>query len=161
MPWDSCCNQPKGHELEHSSRHPRHSGDMARLLQDLRYALRTFIKAPGFTAVAILVLAVGIGANSATFTIVNALLFRPVASQGEGIVGLFRSERAKPESFRAFAYSNYVDVREKSDVFEGLAAHTFSMAGVPAGDTMRRIFVELITANYFDTLRGALAAGRP
>ena len=134
---------------------------MPRLLQDLRYALRTFVKAPGFTAVAILVLAVGIGANSATFTIVNSLLFRPVPSQGEGIVGVFRSERGKPDSFRAFAYPNYVDVREKTDVFEGLAAHTFSTAGTPTGDTMRRIFVELISANYFDTLRVSLAAGRP
>ena len=133
---------------------------MSRLLQDLRYALRTFIKAPGFTAVAILVLAVGIGANSATFTIVNALLLRPVAGQGEGIVGVFRSEKSKPDSFRAFAYPNYVDVRDKADVFDGLAAHTFSMAGLPAGDTTRRIFVELVSSNYFDTLRVPLAAGR-
>ena len=138
----------------------RHTRDMARLLQDFRYALRTFIKAPGFTAVAVLVLAIGIGANSATFTIVNALLLRPVAGQGEGIVGLFRSEKSKPDSFRSFAYPNYVDVREKADVFDGLAAHTFSMAGVPAGDTTRRIFVELVSSNYFETLRVPLAAGR-
>jgi predicted permease len=54
-----------------------------------------------------------------------------------------------------------VDIREKADVFDGLAAHTFSMAGVPAGDTTRRIFVELISANYFDTLEVPLATGRP
>lgn len=134
---------------------------MSRLLQDLRYAVRSFAKAPGFTAVAIIVLALGIGANSATFTVVNALMFRPVPAQGEGIVGLFRHERAKPDSYRAFAYPNYTEIREKSDVFDGLAAHTFSMAGVPAGDTMRRIFVELVSANYFDTLRVPLAIGRP
>jgi predicted permease len=134
---------------------------MSRLLQDLRYAVRSFAKAPGFTAVAIVVLALGIGANSATFTIVNALLFRPVPAQGEGIVGLFRYDRTKPDSFRAFAYPNYTEIREKSDVFDGLAAHTFSMAGVPAGDTMRRIFVELVSANYFDTLRIHMATGRP
>ena len=133
---------------------------MSRLFQDIRYALRTFTKAPGFTAVAILVLAVGIGANSATFTIVNALLLRPVPGQAEGIVGVFRSEKSKPDSFRAFAYPNYVDVREKSDVFAALAAHTFSMAGVPSGDTTRRIFAELVSANYFDTLRVPMAAGR-
>lgn len=136
-------------------------GVMSRLLQDLRYAVRSFLKAPGFTAVAIVVLALGIGANSATFTIVNALLFRPVPAQGEGIVGLFRYERSTPDSYRAFAYPNYVDVREKNDIFDGVAAHTFSMAGVPAGDTTRRIFVELVSSNYFDTLRIPLASGRP
>ena len=134
---------------------------MSRLLQDLRFALRSFAKAPGFTAVAIIVLALGIGANTATFTIVNELLFRPVPSQGEGIVGLFRYERSKPDSYRAFAYPNYVEVREKNDVFEALAAHTFSMAGTPAGETTKRIFVELITSNYFDALQVPLANGRP
>ena len=134
---------------------------MSRLLQDLRYAVRSFAKAPAFTTVAIIVLALGIGANSATFTVVNALLFRPVPAQGEGIVGLFRFDRTKPDSYRAFAYPNYTEIREKSDVFDGLAAHTFSMAGVPAGDSTRRIFVELVSANYFDTLRIALALGRP
>jgi predicted permease len=133
---------------------------MSRLIQDLTFAVRSFAKAPGFTAVAIIVLALGIGANSATFTVVNALLFRPVPTQAEGIVGLFRSDRTKPDSFRAFAYPNYLEVRDTNDVFESLAAHTFSMAGVPAGETTRRIFVELITANYFDTLRVPLAAGR-
>jgi predicted permease len=134
---------------------------MPRLIQDLRFAVRSFAKAPGFTAVAIIVLALGIGANSATFTVVNALLFRPVPGQGEGIVGLFRYERSKPDSYRAFAYPNYAEIREKSDLFDGLAAHTFAMVGTPAGDTTRRIFVELVSANYFDTLRVPLAIGRP
>ena len=133
---------------------------MSKLLQDLRYAVRSFAKAPGFTIVAIVVLALGIGANSATFTVVNALMFRPVPAQGDGIVGLFRFDRSKPDSYRAFAYPNYVEVREKADVFDGLAAHTFSMAGVPAGDSTRRIFVELVSSNYFDTLRIPLAIGR-
>ncbi len=102
---------------------------MSRLLQDVRFALRSFAKAPGFTAISIIVLALGIGANSATFTIVNELLFRPLPSQQEDIVGLYRYERSKPDSFRAFAYPNYVDVRENNDVFDAVAAHTFSMAG--------------------------------
>jgi predicted permease len=133
---------------------------MSRLLQDLRFAVRTFIKTPAFTAAAVVVLAVGIGANSAMFTVVNALLFTPLASQSEDVVGLFRYERSKPDSYRAFSYPDYAAVREKNDVFAALAAHTFSMAGVPAGDTSRRIFVELITANYFDALQVPLAAGR-
>jgi predicted permease len=133
---------------------------MSRLLQDLRYAVRSFAKAPGFSAVAILVLALGIGANSATFTVVNALLFSPQPSQRDGVVGLFRYERSKPDSYSSFPYPNYVDVREKNDVFDALAAHTFSMAGTPSGDTTRRIFVELISSNYFDALQVPLATGR-
>ena len=134
---------------------------MSRLIQDLTFAIRSFAKSPGFTAVAIVVLALGIGVNSATFTVVNALMFRPVPTQGEGIVGLFRSDRTKPDSYRAFAYPNYLEVRDSNDVFDALAAHTFSMAAMPAGESTRRIFVELVSANYFDTLRVPLAAGRP
>ena len=133
---------------------------MFRLIQDVRFAVRGFAKAPGFTAVAVMVLALGIGANSATFTIVNALLFQPVAAQGEGMVGLFRYDRTKPDSYRSFPYPNYVDIREQNDVFDALAAHTFSMAGLTSGETTRRIFVEVVTANYFDTLGVSLAAGR-
>jgi predicted permease len=133
---------------------------MFRLLQDVRFAVRSFAKAPGFTAIAMVVLALGIGANSATFTIVNAMLFQPVAGHDDGTVGLFRYDRTKADSYRAFAYPNYVDIREQNDVFASLAAHTFSMAGVPAGDASRRIFVELVTANYFETLQVPMAAGR-
>ena len=132
---------------------------MSRLLQDLRFAVRSFGKAPGFTAVAIIVLALGIGANTATFTIVNALLFRPVPTEADDIVGLYRFEKTTHD-YHQFAYPNFVDVRENNDVFESLAAHTFSMAATKVNDTNKRIFVELVTANYFDTLRVPLAAGR-
>jgi predicted permease len=134
---------------------------MARLRQDLTYALRTFAKAPGFTAIAILVLGVGIGANTAIFTIVNELLFRPLAGRTGELVGLYSHDRTKPDSYRAFSYANYADIREQSDVFDGLMAHTFAMAGTPAGDSTKRTFVEVVSSNYFDTLGVRLAAGRP
>jgi predicted permease len=162
-PFDAVAPRTAGESLRRRNFHAAaavKAVEMSRLIQDLRFALRSFARAPGFTAVAVIVLALGIGANSATFTVVNALLFRPTPTEGEGIVGLFRSERTKPDSYRAFAYPNYLEVRDHNDVFDSLAAHTFSMAGVPAGDTQRRIFVELISANYFDTLRVPLAAGR-
>ncbi len=133
---------------------------MARFLQDLRFALRTYVKAPAFTLVAVLVLGLGIGANSAIFTLVNTLLFRPLSGRAGELVGLHSRNRERPDSYRAFSYPNYVDIRERGDVFDRLMAHTFTMVGLPAGDTTRRAFVEVVSSNYFDTVGVALAAGR-
>jgi putative ABC transport system permease protein len=134
---------------------------MRQLLQDLRFGARTLAKTPGFTGVAIVVLALGIGANSAMFTLVNALLLKPLAGQTDELVGLYSHDRSKPESsYRGFAYANYVDIRDGNDVFQSLMAHTFSMVGVPAGDTTRQTFIEVVSSNYFDALGVPLAAGR-
>ena len=134
---------------------------MRQLLQDLRFGTRTLVKTPGFTTVAILVLALGIGANSAMFTLVNAMLLRPLAGKADELVGLYSHDRSKPESsYRGFAYPNYVDIRDGNDVFESLMAHTFSMVGVPSGDTTRQTFISVVSSNYFDALGVSLAAGR-
>jgi len=134
---------------------------MRHLLQDLRFGIRTLLKAPGFTVVAVAVLALGIGANTAMFTLVNAMLFRPLAGQADEMVGLYSHDRTRADSYRAFSYSNFADIRDRNDVFAGVMAHTFSMVGVPAGDTTRQTFVEVVSSNYFDTLGVRLAAGRP
>ncbi len=133
---------------------------MTLLFQDLRFALRTYVKAPAFTLTAVLVLALGIGANSAIFTLVNHLLFRPLSGRADELVGLHSRNRTVPDSYRAFSYPNYVDIRERGDVFESLMAHTFTMVGMPAGETTRRAFVEVVSSNYFETLGVRLAAGR-
>lgn len=134
---------------------------MTQLRQDVSYALRAFRKAPGFTLVAVLVLGVGIGANTAIFTIVNQMVFKPLSGRADELVGLYSRDRAEERSYRAFSYANYADIREQAGIFDGLLAHTFSMAGTPAGDTTRRTFVELVSSNFFDTLGVSLAAGRP
>jgi len=134
---------------------------MRQLVQDLRFGARTLAKTPGFTVVAILVLAIGIGANSAMFTLVNALLLRPLAGKTDELVGLYSHDRTKPErSYRGFAYANYADIRDGNDVFASLLAHTFAMVGVPHGDSTRQTFIEVVSSNYFDTLGVPLAAGR-
>jgi macrolide transport system ATP-binding/permease protein len=131
------------------------------MLQDLRFALRTFLKTPGFTVLAILVLAIGIGANTAMFSIVNAVMFKPLSGKAGELVGVFSHERSRVGSYRAFSYPNYVDLREQTgDIFDGLVAHMFSMVGETVGDTTRRTFVSIASANYFDTLDVRLAAGR-
>jgi predicted permease len=134
---------------------------MTRLFQDLRFALRTYTRAPAFTLVAILVLGLGIGANSAIFTLVNVLLLQPLSGRAGELVGLYSRDKTKPDSYRAFSYPNYVDVRERAEVFDSLMAHTFTMVGLPAGDTTRRAFAAMVSSNYFETLGVGLAAGRP
>src|SRR5829696_7423718 len=134
---------------------------MRQLIQDLRFGVRTLLKTPSFTLVAIAVLALGIGANSAMFTVLNALLLRPLAGKADELVGLYSHDRTKPESsYRGFAYANYADIRDNNDVFEALMAHTFAMVGVPNGDTTRQTFIEVVSANYFDAVGAPLAAGR-
>jgi predicted permease len=129
--------------------------------QDLRFALRTFLKTPGFTVLAVLVLAIGIGANTAMFSVVNAVMFKPLSGRAGDLVGLFSRDRTRPDEYRAFSYPNYTEIRDQSrEVFDGLMAHMFAMVGESVGDTTRRTFVSVVSRNYFDTLGVPLAAGR-
>src|SRR5215471_20719198 len=125
---------------------------MLKTLQDLRFGLRTLLKTPGFTAIAVAVLALGIGANTAMFTVVNALLLRPLAGEADELVGLYSHDRTTPGSYRAFSYANYVDVRDGNTIFDNLMAHNFALVGVPNGDTTRQTLVEVVSSKYFDTL---------
>ena len=133
---------------------------MLQLLQDLRHSLRLLRRTPGFTAVAVLVLALGIGANTAVFSIVNALLLKPLPGHVGELVGVFSKDRTKPDSYRGFSYPAYTDLRDHNDVFEGLMAHTFALVGVREGDSTRRTFAAVVSSNYFTTLGVPLAAGR-
>ncbi|MBI1872659.1 MAG: ABC transporter permease, partial [Acidobacteria bacterium] len=133
---------------------------MSGRLPDSRYSIRGLLKAPGFTFVAVLVLALGIGANTAIFTLVNAMVVRPLPGRADELVGLYSHDRTKPDSYRGFSYPNFADIRDQSAVFDGLTAHMVSLVGMPAGDTTRRAFVELVSSDYFDTLGVKPAAGR-
>ena len=134
---------------------------MMNVVQDFRFALRLLRRTPGFTAVAVLVLALGIGTNTAAFALVNSLLLQPRPGRIDGMLGVFNRDRLKPGSYRDFSYPAYEDLRARGDLFESLMAHSFAMVGVREGDTTRRSFVTLVSANYFSTLGVQLAAGRP
>jgi predicted permease len=130
------------------------------LAQDVRYALRMWRRAPGFNVVVILVLALGIGANSAMFSVVNVMLFRPLPGHAAELVGVYSHDPSRPNSYRAFSFPNYADVRDHADVFDGVLAHTFALVGVAQGDVTRRTFVEVVSANFFSAIGVRLASGR-
>src|SRR5712691_8212754 len=126
---------------------------MKALLQDLRYGLRMLLKTPGFTLVAVVSLALGIGLNTAIFSIVNITLIRPVPMV---------KEQSRVVWLRAsISYPDYVDYREQTQSFEGMAAITgtseFSLAG---GGEPELIKGEYVTENYFDVLGVRALNGR-
>jgi predicted permease len=133
---------------------------MGRLRQDFLYAMRLFARAPGFSLTAVLVLGLGIGANTATFTIVNELLLRPLSGRAGELVGVYGFDRTQPDAYKAFSYPAYVDLRNQRDVFDGLIAHTFTLVGATTEGDIRRSLAAVVSSNYFDTLGVRLAAGR-
>ena len=133
---------------------------MSHFLRDLRHSVRLLRRTPGFTSVAVLVLALGIGANAAVFSLVNALVLQPRPGRIDRLVGVFSRDRAKVDTYRDFSYGAYGDLRERRDVFDSLMAHTFSTVGIRDGDITRRAFAAIVSANYFETLGVGLAAGR-
>lgn len=134
---------------------------MASLLQDLRFALRLLARTPGFTIAAIAVLALGIGVNTAIFSLVDELIWTPRPyPNADRIVQLYSQNKKDPRSFRIFSYPTYRDIAAQSSVFSGVFAHTLAMVAVGDGETSRRTFAALISANYFSTLDVTLAHGR-
>jgi predicted permease len=117
---------------------------------------------PGFTATAVIVLALGIGANTAMFSLVNAFLLKPLLiREPEQIVGCYSRNVHKPDDYRAFSYLNYVDVRDGNSVFSSLMAHNPAMVGITEGATTRRTMADMVSSNYFSTFGVPLYRGRP
>jgi predicted permease len=129
--------------------------------QDLRQSLRLLAKNPGFTFVAVAVLGLGIGVNTSVFSLVNALLLRPVTDVSPGrLVGIYSHDATKPDSYRAFSYPEYVELREQNDAFDELMAHNFAMVGLQEGEGTRRVFAGVVSSNYFAALGARLRQGR-
>src|SRR5437762_13829294 len=126
---------------------------MTTLLQDLRYAVRTFLKTPGFTLIAVLSIALGIAANTSIFTLVNAVLFKPMpVSHPEQLVALYTTE---PNSRYPgeFSYPDYRDYRDHNEVFSDLFVHYGTAVSMKnLSDKAELIWSELVTGNYFTGL---------
>ena len=131
------------------------------MIQDFRFAFRQLWKAPGFTTAAVLVLALGIGTNTAIFSLVNVMLFQPPAyDRPAEIVQLFSQDKKDPKNFRTFSYPAYRDVREQNTVFSGLLAHDDTIVGLGEKGNIRRAVVDIVSSNYFSVLGVLPAYGR-
>ena len=134
---------------------------MRTLWQDLRYGARALIKSPGFTAVAVLSLALGIGANTAIFSLIDKLLWRSLPVREPGQLVLLSAESVNPRFLNTvFSYPDYRDYRDMNRVFSGLIAFRDAEVEVGAGDEAGRAAGELVSGNYFDVLGVGAARGR-
>jgi putative ABC transport system permease protein len=130
------------------------------VLQDIRYGLRALARSPGFTTVAALSLALGIGANTAIFSIVNAVLLRPLPVQDPArLVSVFLNDQRNPGNL-PFSDLNFRDIRDQNQVFEAMAAYTFAQVNRAAGTESEQVGTQVVTANYFSVLGVQPALGR-
>jgi predicted permease len=148
--------------LREASRDMWRFRSLGTLAQDLRYGLRMMVKNPGFTAVAALTLAFGIGANTAIFSLINVILLKPISGrEPERLVGVYSRDSTRADDYRVFSHPNYTDLRAQREVFDDVLANTLTSVGVTEGDTMRRKIVLKISSNYFSVFGVQLALGRP
>ncbi len=132
---------------------------METLFQDLRFGARRLIKTPGFTIIAILSLALGIGANTAIFSLVNLILFRPLPiANPEQVVSV--SPIGKDGALAAFSYPNYLDFRDRNEVLSGLLAYRFVGLSLSRSGNNEKVWGYLVSGNYFDVLGVKPALGR-
>ncbi|MGE3886958.1 MAG: ABC transporter permease, partial [Vicinamibacterales bacterium] len=134
------------------------------MLTDLRYALRTFVHAPAFTFVVVLTLGLGIGANTAIFSLMDQLMLRllPVERPEELVQldgpGAFSGRTVND---RTFSYPMYQDLRDRNDVFAGLVARAPAAATLVQNGQAERVSVEMVSGNTFEVLGARPALGRP
>src|ERR1035437_6126125 len=122
-------------------------------MNSFAHGVRVLAKKPGFTAAAVLMLGLGIGANAAIFSLVNAFLWKPLKiHQAEELVGLYSRDARKPDRVRACSYPHFVDQRRQRSVFTSVAAHYLALVGLTEGDSTRRLFADMVSSNYFETM---------
>jgi macrolide transport system ATP-binding/permease protein len=133
---------------------------MDTLFADLRYAVRRLLQRPGFTAIALLTMALGIGANSAIFSIVNAVLLRPLPVESPGQLVEIYSQEEDDDFPVTQAYPDYLDIRARGDLFSGVTAYTADFFSVNMGTGSEVMFGESVTGEYFHVLGVPAAVGR-
>jgi putative ABC transport system permease protein len=148
-------------ELERAARHRegrvRWRQWLDALGQDVRYSWRRLVRSPGFTAVAVITLGLGIGANSAIFSVVNTVLLSPLPyAESDRLVGIF-SVLTEPT---VMSGPDFMDIRDQASVFEGLAAYDTETRTLTGAGDAERVPVGAVTPGFFEVLRVRPVLGR-
>jgi putative ABC transport system permease protein len=132
---------------------------METVIRDILFGIRSLLKQPVFTSIAILTLALGIGANTAMFSVINAVLLRPLPyTQPDRLVWM--NESGEEVANRMLSYPNFVDWRERNHVFESMSTYrTWSMT-VTGTDEPQNISAGMVTADYFKVMGVTPILGR-
>ena len=131
------------------------------VLGDVRYALRSLAKNPGFAAVALLTIALGVGANTAVFSVVDAVLLRPLPyPQSDRLIAIHETNRQSPSSWQDISYPNFRDWQRGMHTVEAMAAYAAYRFTVEVGDVPLSVEAARVSWNYFDVLGIAPIRGR-
>src|SRR5258705_655457 len=131
-----------------------------RILNDFGYAVRTLRRNPALVIVAVLSLALGIGANSVVFSTARALLLRPLPVPNPEQVFFLQAISGSSQSFDNLSFPNYLDFRDRATTVANLAAYRVTEAAIDSGSGARSSWGYLATGNYFDMLGVSPAVGR-
>src|SRR5690606_31860457 len=134
---------------------------MDTILRDLRHGVRLLSRSPGFTLAAVLTLALGIGANTTIFSLVNAVLLRPPphVEEPERLVSIYTSDYSGPR-LGSSSYPDYLEMRALDDVFDGVLAYVPRALSLNDGTGSEVVFGEVVTGTYFEVLGIPAAQGR-
>ena len=145
--WDALALQPQRLEDE--------------MFQDLRYGVRMLLKNPGFTMVAMVTLALGIGVNTGIFSIVNAVLLRPLPfTDPARLVTVWESNAAKGQTHGAVGGANFTDWKNQNQVFDSLVAYFSWNYNLTGDDQSQRLEAAVVSAGFFQMLGAEAALGR-
>ena len=121
-------------------------------MNDIKYAVRWLRRSPGFAAVAILSLGLGIGANTAMFSLVDALLLRPIPVEDpDSLVDVFTSS-SDGDEYATTSYPDYLDIQAQNTVFTEMTAYSMMLAPLNLGDRARLVMGHIVTSNHFNML---------
>jgi macrolide transport system ATP-binding/permease protein len=125
---------------------------METLLQDVRFGFRQLVRKPGFAALAIISMALGIGANTSIFSLIDTAVLRPLAVKEPSQLVEVYGTANKGADITIQSYPTYKDYRDRNTVFSGLAVYRVVVASLTVNNTSQRVYGYLVSGNYFDVL---------